>query len=263
MNRMPYTSAKLEIEDRIARVTLNRPGRRNAIDDTLIRELTDIFLLLNRNAQSRVVILTGAGKAFCAGMDLEYLERCARMTHEENLEDAKNLSRMLHLLFSLRKPVIAAVNGPALGGGCGIAAACDFVLAGERYGKMGAPEVRLGFLPAVILPYLIKRMGEGGAKEFVLRGDVLDALQAKARGLASVVVPDEKLEATALEFAGALAKSTSPSSVALTKDLFTRFHEMTEKEAMEYAANLNALARKTDDFQKGVKSFLRKEQLEW
>ena len=123
--------------------------------------------------------------------------------------------------------------------------------------------MRLGFLPAVILPFLIKRMGEGAAREFVLRGDTLDPASAKAKGLVSEIVPDDRLRETVLAFAAKLARSASPSSLTLTKDLLSRFHAMSEGEALEYAANLNAVARKTDDFKKGIESFLKKERLEW
>ena len=166
-------------------------------------------------------------------------------------------------LSRARKPVIAAVNGPALGGGCGLAAACDFVFASKESAKIGAPEVRLGFLPAVILLYLIKRMGSSKAREFVLSGGVLTAEDAKEKGLVTEVVSHDALMGKAMEFAQGLASTTSPSSVSLTKDLFARMDEMSTKEAMEYAASLNALTRKTDDFKRGIESFLKKEKLSW
>jgi methylglutaconyl-CoA hydratase len=196
-------------------------------------------------------------------MDLDYLQKYSQLGHEENLEDAHNLMKMLQLIYNLRKPVIAMVNGPALGGGCGIAAACDFVFAGKEKAKLGVPEARLGFIPAIILVYLIKRMGEGAAREFTLRGDILDAATAKTRGLVTEVIEDDQLKPKVYEFAKTLARTTSPASITLTKDLFNRFNEMNVKDAMEYAANLNALVRKTEDFKKGIDSFLKKEKLEW
>lgn len=260
---MNYTSLTYTTENRIATITLNRPDRRNALDDLMIKELTDILMSVNRNTQSRIVVITGAGSSFCAGMDLDYLQKFSEMGQEENLEDARNLMKMLQLIQSLRKPVIAMVNGAALGGGCGIAAACDFIFAGKENAKLGVPEVRLGFVPAIILIYLIKRMGEGAAKEFALRGDILDASTAKTKGLVTEVVTDDLLKARVHEFAETLAKTTSQASLTITKDLFNKFNEMNMKDAMEYAANLNAVVRKTDDFKKGVNSFLRKEKLEW
>lgn len=260
---MTFSTITYAADDRVASITMNRPERRNALDDVMIRELTEAFAQANRVGQIRAVVLSGAGASFCAGMDLEYLQRFAEKGEQENLEDARNLSKMLQLIHTLKKPVVAAVNGPALGGGCGIAAACDFVFASKEKGKLGAPEVRLGFLPAVILVYLIKRMGTSRAREFVLQGEVLTADEAKSRGLVTEVLSDAAVQQHAMDFARSLAATTSPSSVIFTKELFSRIDEMSAKDALEYAASLNALSRKTDDFKKGIDSFLKKEKLSW
>jgi methylglutaconyl-CoA hydratase len=260
---MDYSSLTYSLQNRVATITLNRPERRNALDDVMTRELLESFNVANRSSDVRVVILTGNGPSFCAGMDLECLQKYSELGHNENLEDARSFMRLLQFIYGLRKPVIAAVNGPALGGGCGLVAACDFVFAARDKAAIGAPEVRLGFLPALILIFLIKRMGEGRAKEFVLQGDRLDAITAKNNGLVTEIVDDAKLLPTVHEFAEQFSKSTSPSSILLTKDLFSRFNEMGMKDALEYAANLNALTRKTDDFKKGIRSFIDKEKLEW
>ena len=260
---MTYSCLTYTLQGRTAVVTLNRAERRNALDDIMMKEIADVFTVLNRNTTARIVVLRGSGSAFCAGMDLAYLQSCAKLSHEQNLEDAKTLSRMLQLVHQLKKPVIAMVNGPALGGGCGLAAACDFVFAAKENATLGVPEVRLGFLPAVILPYLIARMGYAQTREFVLRGEVLRAEEAKARGLATAVADDSELEATVMQFAEKFSRSTSPSSITLTKDLFARLDSMTPREHLDYAAHLNALARKTDDFKRGLASFLKKERLEW
>ena len=260
---MNYTSLKYSTENRISTITLNRPEKRNALDDIMIRELSDVLSNVNRNTQSRIVVITGEGNSFCAGMNLDYLKTYSELPQEQNLEDARNLMKMLQLIPNLRKPIIAMVNGPALGGGCGIAAACDFVFAGKQKAKIGVPEVRLGFIPAVIIGFLIKRMGESSAKEFSLCGDILDATTAMQKGLVSEVVDDDRLSERVYEFACELARTTSPASITLIKDLFSRYSEMNLKDVMEYAANLNALVRKTDDFKKGIDSFLKKEKLEW
>ncbi|TLY29537.1 MAG: enoyl-CoA hydratase/isomerase family protein [Ignavibacteria bacterium] len=238
---MNYTSILLSTRGRVTTISLNRPDRRNALNDVMISELTDAFGTANRDHQIRVVILTGEGLSFCAGMDLEYLRRTSELGQAENLEDARNLMKLLESIHALKKPVAAMVNGPALGGGCGLAAACDFVF----------------------VPYLMKRMGESSAREFVLRGEILKAEAAKAKGLVSEVVDDGSLTSKVLEFAYQLARSTSGSSLMLTKELFSRYDEMDTRNAMEYAANLNALARKTDDFRRGIDAFLRKEDIDW
>jgi len=260
---MNHTSVTVATANRITTITMNRPERRNALDDVLIRELTESFAAANRSAESRVVVLTGAGSSFCAGMDLDYLKRFIELGHNENLDDAVNLMKLLQTINTMRKPVIASVGGPAMGGGCGIAAACDFVFAGKERARFGVPEVRLGFLPALILLFLMKRMGEGRTREFVLRGETLSAAAAFDRGLATEVVADELLDEKVSAFASELASSTSQSSITLTKDLLSRLGELNEKEALEYAANLNAVARKTEDFKKGIESFINKEKLRW
>ncbi len=258
-----YSALTYSLQNRIATITLNRPERRNALDDVMIKELLEAFNVANRTSEVRIVILTGAGTAFCAGMDLAYLQKYSQLGHNENLEDARNFMRLLQLIYGLKKPVIAAVNGAAMGGGCGLVAASDFVFAAREKAAIGSPEVRLGFLPALILMFLIKRMGEGRAKEFVLRGDILDASAAERKGLVTQIVDDEKLLSVANEFAEKFSRTTSASSILLTKDLFSRFNEMAMADALEYAANLNALTRKTDDFKKGIGAFMKKQRPEW
>ncbi len=260
---MKYTSITLDQKDRVATVTLSRPERRNALDDVMIRELTDAFLTINRDPATRIAVLTGEGKAFCAGMDLGYLRRISELGEHENLEDARNLLTMLRTIHTLRKPVIAMVNGAAMGGGCGLASACDFVFVSEEHGRLGVPEVRIGFVPAVILIFLIRRMGESAAREFALQGGVLDATGAVRTGLATEAVPHDRLGVRVAQFAAELASSTSASSLALTKELLGRLSEMPLPDAMEYSAHLNALARKTDDFKRGLDSFDKKEPPRW
>ncbi|MGA2622638.1 MAG: enoyl-CoA hydratase/isomerase family protein [Bacteroidota bacterium] len=260
---MNYSTVTYEVKDRVATVTMNRPDKRNALDETMIEELAGVLQNINRSAESRVAILTGAGGFFCAGMDLDYLRIMSDKGHEDNLKDAHNFLNLLEIVSNLKKPIIAMVDGPALGGGCGLAAACDFVLAAKDSSRLGTPEVHLGFVPAVILVFLIKRMGEGRAKELVLRGNILDAAKAKEVGLVTEIIEDSKLKPTTVAFAEELAATTSPSSINLTKELFSRMNDMNLKEIMEYAANLNALARKTGDFRKGIDSFIKKEKLQW
>ncbi len=260
---MELTCVKWRTGGRVATVTIDRAERRNALTAAVIRELTDVFSSLNRNSDVRVIILGGEGNAFCAGMDIDELRASADRGQEENLEDARALLRLLLLIHQHKKAVIARVNGPAMGGGCGLAAACDFVIASREDAMLGVPEVRLGFLPAVILLFLIKRLGEARAREFTLRGGSFRADEAKAAGLVTEVVPATELVSFTDGFAARIAESTSPSSITLTKELFMRFDEMKRSEAMDYAATLNALSRKTDDFKRGIASFLSKEKLRW
>ncbi|TAK57310.1 MAG: enoyl-CoA hydratase/isomerase family protein [Bacteroidetes bacterium] len=260
---MNLSTVNYTLEERLGTVVMNRPERRNALNDVMIRELTEAFQSLGRNVACRVIILTGVETTFCAGMDMEFLHMISEKIHEENLEDARNLAKLLQTIYVTRKPVIAMVNGAALGGGCGLATVCDYVFAGKDTAKLGVPEVRIGFVPAIILPFLVKRMGEGRAKEFVLQGEVIDSSTAAARGLVTEVVHDSALSEHVMKFAKTLASTTSANSVALTKELFNRMNELSFKDSLEFTANLNALTRKTEDFKKGIESFLKKEKLEW
>lgn len=244
-------------------LTLKRPASLNALDGTMIREISEAIQALNKKPEVRCIVLQAEGKAFCAGMNFNYLEASTTKTLEENVEDARALMKMLQSLRNSRKPTIALVRGPALGGGCGLAAACDFVIAVAGRASFGAPEVKVGFLPAVILRFLIARMGRARAAEFVLRGEVIDAATAHARGLVTEVVADDDAEEFVDAFVSGFATETSPSSVALTKELLSRLDEMPDRDAIEYACHLNALTRQTEDFRKGVSSFLKKEKLQW
>jgi methylglutaconyl-CoA hydratase len=257
---MEYSSITLSASGRSAVVTLDRPEKRNALDGVMIRELTQAFKRLDADKQARVVVLTGSGTAFCAGMDLAYLRKRAKSA---GLTDARALMKLLRLISGLKKPVIAMVNGPAVGGGCGLAAACDFVFASREKASFGTPEVKLGFLPAIILTYLIRRMGESSAKEFVIAGEMLDAASAKARGLVSEIAPHEKLPAQVLSFAAKLAATASPGAVAMIKEMFTRAEVLSTAKGYEYAAKMNAAARTTADFKKGLASFLAGKRIEW
>lgn len=251
------------IENRIGLIILNRADYRNALDDTVISELTDVVMQFSRSPDIRVIVLTGDGSAFCSGMDITYLEHSMTKTQEENTEDARNLLKLLLSIHNSRKITIAMVNGPAIGGGCGLASACDYVFAAKEKAKFGVPEVRMGFVPAVILEFLIQRMGEGKTREFVLQGEIATALTAKEYGLVSEVISDDLLQSRVMEFASSLCNSTSPASVTLTKELFSHFDDMNKRAALELAANVNAMIRKTEDFKKGMEAFIKKEKIQW
>ncbi len=260
---MNFSTVSYSLDGKVGTVVMNRPERRNALNDIMIRELTDAFQALGKNVACRIVILTGTDKSFCSAMDLDFLHEISAKTQEENLDDAKTLVKLLTTIYTLKKPVIAQVNGSALGGGCGIAAVCDYIFAGLEQAKFGAPEVCIGFVPAIILPFLVKRMGEGKAKELVLQGEVINATKAKERGLITDVIIDAELGNYVKAFAEKVASTTSPNAIALTKELFSRLNELTFKDSLEFAANVNAMTRKTEDFKKGIDSFLKKEKLEW
>src|SRR5436853_3348244 len=213
------TTIKVDSDATLALITLNRPEKRNAISATMIAELLAALKDVETGSE-RVAIITGAGRAFCAGMDLDALQSLASQSPEQNLADARRTAGFFRRLWSFPKPLIAAVNGAALAGGCVIATLCDFTLAAPE-AKFGYTEVRVGFMPALVSMYLERQVGEKLARDLFLTGRILDAAEAKAIGLVTRVVPAEQLLSSARELAGALI-ANSPGSVLATKRLTVR-----------------------------------------
>ncbi len=257
---MAYATLTLQIEGDIATVTLNRPEKRNAISTEMIEELLAALDEVEAGP-ARVVILTGAGKAFCSGMDLATLQAIAQQSPEQNLEDSHRMARMFHRLWAYPKPLIAAVNGPAIAGGCGIATLCDFTLAAPE-AKFGYTEVRIGFIPAIVSVFLVRQIGEKRARDLLLTGRILDAAEAHQMGLVTEVVPAEELMDAARQLAGALL-AASPTSIAHTKRLLCKFAAEEIDRELELAIAENAGIRATADFREGLAAFLEKRKPVW
>ena len=257
---MGYETLRLETEGQLATIRLARPEKRNAISTQMIEELLGALEECERGP-ARVVIVTGEGAAFCSGMDLDALKSIAGQSAEQNLEDSRRMARMFRRLWSFPKPLIAAVNGPAIAGGCGIATLCDFTLAVPE-AKFGYTEVRIGFIPAIVSVFLIRQVGEKRARELLLTGRILDASEARGLGLVTQVVPEEGLMDAARMLAVSLV-SNSPSSVLGTKRLMRRYAEAEVDRELEMAVEENAKVRATGDFREGVASFLEKRKPEW
>jgi methylglutaconyl-CoA hydratase len=257
-SRISYASG-----ERRATITLRRPERRNALDDVMVQELTSAFTLAARDPDVKVVVLSAEGPAFCAGADLEYLQRIASYDLEAHRTDSRRLAALYRLIYELRKPAVAVVHGPALAGGCGLASVCDFIVASREHARFGYTEVHIGFIPAVVMVFLIKRVGEGRARELVLRGKVLDADAAREAGLASIVVPQKSLAGAVDDLVAELLSENSAASMALCKDMLSRLHGMNFLDAIDFAANMNATARMTADCRRGIERFLAKEKFRW
>lgn len=260
---MEYKLISYEVEPRRVTITMRRPEKRNALDDVMVTELTAAFTAAAKDAAIKVISLKGEGKAFCAGADLDYLRRMAKFDLEENRADSQRLANLFRLIHEIRKPVIAVVQGPALAGGCGLAGVCDFILASEEHARFGYTEVRLGFIPAVVMVFLIKRVGEGRARELVLRGNILDARAANEAGLVSAVVPHADLESTERALAEELASENSLTSMGLCKEMLSKLHGMSFLDALDFASNMNAAARMTPDCKQGIDAFLEKKKMSW
>ncbi len=257
---MPHRNLKLEIEGRIATLTLNRPEKRNAISrammDELLAALDEVFA-----GPARVVILAGAGKAFCAGMDLEELKALATQTPEQHLEDSRRIAGLLRSVYTFPKPLIAAVNGPAIAGGCGLATLADFTLAAPE-ATFGYTEVRIGFMPAIVSVFLLRQVGEKHARDLLLTGRIIGADEAYRLGLVNEIVPSEKLLDRARELASALFEA-SPTSLVHTKRLLREVAAPDLEIQLEHAIAENARIRSTADFREGLASFLEKRKPQW
>jgi methylglutaconyl-CoA hydratase len=257
---MPYSTLKLEISAEIATITLSRPEKRNAISTEMIDELMAALAEVETNS-ARVAILTGEGKAFCSGIDLAALKAIGAQSPEENLEDARRFARLLRRIWSFPKPTIAAVNGAAIAGGCGIATLCDFTLAVPE-ATFGYPEVRIGFLPANVAVFLMRQIDEKHARDLLLSGRVIDAAEAQRIGLITRIASAEELMSAAHTLAATLVAS-SPTSLLKTKKLLC---EMTAPEIdreLELAIAESAQIRSTADFREGLSSFLEKRTPKW
>ena len=255
-----YSTLILDITGQIATITLNRPDKRNAMSAAMMAELQTALDEIEKS-HVRVGILTGAGKAFCAGMDLEMLAAIAQQSPAENQEDSRRMAKMFRRIWSFPRPLIAAVNGAALAGGCGVATLCDFTLAVPE-AKFGYTEVKIGFLPAIVSVFLTRQIGEKKARDLLLTGRALEAVEAKEFGLVNEVVPPENLVARSKQLAEVLI-AASPGSLSRAKRLMTSSAAPSVDHDLERAILENARIRCTPDFKEGLASFLEKRKPVW
>jgi methylglutaconyl-CoA hydratase len=257
---MPYNTLKLQVTGDIATITLSRPEKRNAISTEMTDELMAALAEVE-TSPARVAILTGEGKAFCSGIDLGALRAIATQSAEENLEDARRFARLLRRIWSFPKPTIAAVNGAAIAGGCGIATVCDFTLAVPE-ATFGYPEVRIGFLPANVTVFLMRQVAEKHARDLLLTGRIIDAAEAQRIGLITRIASAEELIPAAQMLAATLVAS-SPTSLLKTKHLLYDMVAPEIDRELELAIAENVQIRSTADFREGLASFLEKRAPKW
>ena len=244
------------IDGAVARITLNRPEKRNALNDAVIAGIKQGLKSAAADKNVRVVVITGAGKDFCSGADLSALQKIAGASVAENSEDARSLLELFLLIRALQVPVVAAVTGRALAGGCGLATACDLVLASAS-ARFGYPEVKIGFVPAMVMAILRRNVSEKRAFELITRGAEIGAEQAMAFGLVNQVFADESFDADVLAYTSEFEKM-SASAMGLTKTLLYQMDGLGFPEALETGADVNVIARLTDDCQQKVAKFLQK-----
>lgn len=257
---MGYPTLTYQCEDGVTTIALTVPEKRNAISAQMITDLLGALQQADEGP-AHVVIITGSGKSFCAGMDLDELQHLARQTQQKNLEDARRVTKLLYRLHSFPKPIIAAVNGAAIAGGCGIATLADFTLAVPE-AKFGYTEVKLGFIPALVSVFLRRRIGDRQVRDLLLTGRIIDAAEALRMGLITEIVQQETLMDRAREIAGLLL-AASPTAIAQTKKLLLNFDRAAIRAELEVAIEANSDIRMTPDFREGVSAFLEKRAPKW
>lgn len=251
-----------EAKDRIGFLTLNRPTKRNALSHELVTELLLGFQKAASDDSVKVIVLRANGETFCAGADLVYLQQMQKFSYEENLSDSLQLKELFLQIYTSKKVVIAQVQGAALAGGCGLITVCDFVFAVPE-AKFGYTEVKIGFVPAIVMVFLLRKIGEALAKELLLTGNLISAEEAKLTGVVTRVVDKNMLQQEVLEFARQLISTASAQSLALTKQMISDVQQLPLEEALDFAARQNAHARSTDDCKRGIEAFLQKQTLKW
>lgn len=251
-----------EVDDKIGYITLNRAEKRNALSPELVTSLKQAFHTAELDDQVKVIILRANGEVFCSGADLAYLQRLQHFSYEENLADSIHLKDLFYQIYSLPKIVIAQVQGAALAGGCGLATVCDFCFA-EQDAKFGYTEVKIGFVPAIVMVFLLRKIGEAKARQLLLTGSPVSAKEAYTIGLVNCVSEKRLLVQDARTFARLLMRSNSSQAMSLTKKMIAESQGTYLREALDRAAELNAKARSNEDCKRGIAAFLAKQKTDW
>ncbi len=255
-------SIQYEIQNRVAYITLNRPEKRNALSPELIADLTEVFELAKADEKVKVVALKANGEVFSAGADLAYLQQLQQNTLEENKADSALLKNLFYNIYTHPKVVIAQVEGHAIAGGCGLAAVCDLVFSVPE-AQFGYTEVKIGFIPALVSCFLVRKLGEARSKELLLSGNLISANTASQYGLINFVADAGLIEMEVSNYAEKIAKETSSQSISSTKKLLNQVQQMSLEDSLNLAVQMNAEARASDDCKKGIAAFLNKKKLEW
>lgn len=253
---------RYEVADSVATITLNRPDKRNALNASLVDDLSEALRTAEEDHAVRCIVLAGEGSAFSAGADLESLRRLQDATAEDNEADSQRLAALFAQIYRHPKAVIAKINGHAIAGGCGLAAVCDFSIAAAD-AKFGFTEVRIGFVPAIVSVFVLRKVSETAVRNLFLRGHIISAQEAADAGLITRTAAPGELDAAVAALAGEIASETSPTAVGLTKRLLAEIPGLELQEALDYAVQLNASARSTADCKAGISAFLEKRDPPW
>jgi len=253
---------KYRCENRVGFITLCRSEKRNALNNEFVKQLTNEFDNAIEDTNCKVIVLEAEGTVFCGGADLQYLQNLQNNTFEENVSDSEQLMLLFKKIYLSPKLVIANIQGHAIAGGCGLATVCDISVASEN-AKFGYPEVNIGFVPAIVSVFLLKKVGETIAKDLLLTGRKIDAKEAQKIGLITKAVKEDELKQYVLNLANISCNKNSSQSVLITKELIHKIQNLNIEEGLKEAVLFNANARKTEDFKKGISSFLNNEKLTW
>lgn len=251
-----------EVVDRVGYITLNRPDKRNAMNFQMVGEMRKAFHTAEMDGNVKVIVLKANGKAFCAGADLDFLKQLQKYSLEDNLKDSNHLMELFLAIYRSAKVVIAQIEGSAIAGGAGLATVCDFAFSVPK-AKFGYTEVRIGFVPAIVMTFLIRKCGELRAKELLLGGEIISAETAVHYNMINKVVPEDEIQEYVRTFAQNLCTQNSAASMQLTKKMISDIQTFPVADALRFASKMNAHARGTEDCQKGIAAFLNKEKLEW
>ena len=257
-----YETIEFSIDSSVGLISLNRPLIHNAFNDVMIRELTVCFTRVNDLDEVRVVILRGNGKTFCSGADLNWMKDVARFSYQENYDDSYKLSGCFFTIYTCRKPTVAVVHGAAIGGANGLLAACDLAYSTDDT-VFSLSEVKIGIVPACIGPYIIKRVGEYGARELMLTGERIDGPAAERFRLVNKSLPQEELDGY-VDSRVSLLKTSGSKAMEHCKNLiYDLANRLTLEEAKEYTAGMIAEIRTSEEGQEGIAAFLEKRKPGW
>jgi methylglutaconyl-CoA hydratase len=253
---------QIEKRDRIGFITLNRAEKRNALNAAFVEELAAKFKDLEDDNQIKVVILRANGVVFSAGADLKYLQDLQANSYDENVEDSRRLMQLYLQIYQSELIVIAEVGGHAIAGGCGLITVCDFVFTVDE-AKFGYTEVKIGFIPAIVMVFLLRKLSETHAKEILLSGYLIKAEKAREIGLVNKIIDKKQIQVFTENFAKDLLKMNSAASMSMTKTMIAQVQDMPLEQALELAVERNATVRGSDDCKRGIEAFLNGEQIFW
>jgi methylglutaconyl-CoA hydratase len=258
---MKYKTIEVERENDLATVTLNRPDMHNAMNEELMKELTACFNNLSTDENIRVVILTGNGKSFCAGADLNWMKSMANYSEEENIRDSRLLLELYEAIYTCPKPVIGRINGHAFGGGLGLIAVCDLTI-GVPGKKFAFSEAKLGIIPSVISTYIVRRIGLANMRRLFITGERFTSDHAKDIGILDYVVPEEEFDEMVQKYVDQL-RSSGPKAIKEAKNLVSKCEQMDRGAYKEFTVDKIAELRVSNEGQEGINAFLEKRKTTW